>query len=272
MQEYQITALKVGNITVEKSGILYMSGYGRKIDVPVWVAAIEGNGIKALVDTGIRYPDKWNSEASAIWAEKDENIEAALAEIGWSLKDIDIIINSHLHFDHAENNTMFPNARFVVSRNEWEYAKAPIPSQVKLYDFSWTDELITVMNYELISVDDYDLMRGIRIIQTPGHTKGHQSVLVNTSEGLVCVAGDAACLPENFSIPTAPAGATSIEEGFKSLEKIRSSAGIVFMNHDPNISKYQNSGFLKIPQANVDLPSGLVDSMPKRTGIYKENA
>ncbi len=264
VEQYKVTALKVGNITNDKSQLLYMKGHGKTIHVPVWVAAIEGNGIKALVDTGVRDPDRWDREMNPCWAEKDESMEGALAEIGWKLNDIDIIINSHLHYDHAENNTLFPKARFIVSRTEWEYAKAPIPSQVALYDYAWTDELITVMNYQMIAVDDYDLMPGIRIIQTPGHTKGHQSVLVNTAEGLMCVVGDAACLPENFSIPTPPAGATSIEEGFKSLERIRSSAEIVFMNHDPNISKYQNSGFLKTPEAYKPLPAGLKDSMPGR--------
>jgi N-acyl homoserine lactone hydrolase len=263
MNQFKVTALKIGNITNEKPQLTYMTGFGETVTVPVWVAAIEGNGIKALVDTGIRYPDKWDA-LNPCWAEKDETIEASLNEIGWRFKDIDFVINSHLHYDHAENNLLFKNARFIVSRAEWEYAKCPIPSQAKLYDFEWTDESINHMNYQLISVDDYDIMPGLRLIQTPGHTRGHQSILVNTAEGLLCVAGDAACLPENFSIPTSPAGATSIEQAFDSLERIRSSAEFVLMNHDPNVKKYQNSGFLKIPQAGKPLPAGLIGSLPHR--------
>jgi glyoxylase-like metal-dependent hydrolase (beta-lactamase superfamily II) len=89
-------------------------------------------------------------------------------------------------------------------------------------------------------------------------------VLVNTAEGVVCVAGDAACLPENFNVPTPPAGATSIEEGFRSLDRIRDTADRVFMNHDPNIAKYQNSGFLVVPRVGDAPPEGSIESLPAR--------
>jgi len=264
MDTYTVTALKTASLTVPKAAMTYMSGFGDTINLPVWVAAIEGNGLKMLLDTGIRYHDKWNAKIHPVWNEPDENIENALSEIGWSLKDVDIVINSHLHYDHAENNTLFKNAQFVVSRTEWEYAKNPIPSQQILYDFEWTDESISVLNYQLIAVDDYDLMPGLRIIQTPGHSRGHQSVIVNTSEGLLCIAGDAACLPENFYGPTPPGGATSIEQGFASLERIRRDAQRVFMNHDPNISKYQNSDFLVIPEIGSSPLPGSVITTPGR--------
>lgn len=264
LNTYRVTALKTASLTVDKAAMTYMSGFGEKINLPVWVAAIEGNGLKMLLDTGIRYHDKWNRTIHPVWNEPDENIENALSEIGWSLKDVDIVINSHLHYDHAENNTLFKNAKFVVSRTEWEYAKDPIPSQGILYDFEWTDESIDVLNYQLIAVDDYDLLPGLRIIQTPGHSRGHQSVILNTEEGLLCIAGDAACLPESFYAPTPPGGATSIEQGFESLERIRRDAELVFMNHDPNISKYQNSGFLRIPEIGSGPIPGSVISMPGR--------
>jgi glyoxylase-like metal-dependent hydrolase (beta-lactamase superfamily II) len=264
MAEYKITALMTGNITVPKAGITYMLGFNETITVPVWSAAIEGNGIRGLLDTGIRYHDRWE-KYSPHWAKENETIESSLSEIGWRFEDIDVVINSHLHYDHAENNLRFKNAQFVVSKAEWEYAKKPIPSQTWLYDFAWTDEHITEKNYELIASDDYEFMPGLKLIQTPGHSRGHQSLIVDTAEGKVCIAGDAACLPENFSKPTPPAGATSIEQGFDSLEKIRASAPFVFMNHDPNIKKFQTSNFLNIPDAYSTLPSGLVDSLPGRS-------
>jgi N-acyl homoserine lactone hydrolase len=264
MQEYKVTALKLGSLGVPKAAMTYMSGFDKSINLPVWAAAVEGNGVKMLIDTGIRDHDKWDRELNPCWREKDESIEAALSEIGWALSDVDIVINSHLHYDHAENNTSFRNAQFVVSRVEWEYAKNPIPSQVKLYDFEWTDEAITQLNYTLVSVDDYDVLPGIRLIQTPGHSKGHQSVVVNTSQGLLCVAGDAACLPESFWRPSPPGGATSIEEGFASLERIRNSAARVLMNHDPNLAKYQDSDYPLIPAVGSDPLPGELETIPDR--------
>lgn len=264
VEQYRVTALKLGTLGVPKAAMTYMSGFDEKINLPVWSAAIEGNGLKMLVDTGVRDHDRWDRELNDCWREQDESIEAALAEIGWATSDVDVVINSHLHYDHAENNLSFPNARFVVSRAEWEYARSPIPSQVKLYDFSWTDESVTELNYRLVAVDDYDLFPGVRLIQTPGHSRGHQSVVVNTSEGALCVAGDAACLPESFWRPSPPGGATSIEQGFASLERIRTSAQRVFMNHDPNIAKYQDAGYPSIPAIGSAALPGDIESLPAR--------
>jgi len=259
---YRITALKLGSLRVPKAAMTYMSGFDRMINLPVWAAAVEGGGQKILIDTGISDHARWNRDLNPCWRDDDETIEAALGGIGWRMRDVDIVINSHLHYDHAENNPKFAGARFVVSRAEWEYAKNPIPSQRLLYDFAWTDESVHHLDYQLIAVDDYDLLPGLRLIQTPGHSRGHQSVVINTDEGIVCVAGDAACLPESFSGPTPPGGATSIEQGFTSLERIRTSAERVFMNHDPNITKYQSSGFLAVPAVGATPTEGSVDTLP----------
>lgn len=261
---YTLTALKTGSLRVWKAAMTYMSGFDQQLDLPVWAVAVEGNGVRALIDTGIRDHDRWDRELNPCWRAEDEPIEAALAELGWSVNSIDLVLLSHLHYDHAENNTAFTNARFVVSRAEWEYAKNPIPSQAKLYDFAWTSPDVTEMDYQLIAVDDYDVMPGLRLIQTPGHSRGHQSVLVSTAEGVVCVAGDAACLPESFSTPSPPGGATSIEQGFASLERIRASADRVLMNHDPNLAKFQQSDFPAIPAIGSEPLPGTVTSLPPR--------
>lgn len=261
---YTVTALKLGSLRVPKAAMTYMSGFAEEVNLPVWAAVIEGNGVRALVDTGIRDHDKWDRGLNPCWREGDETIEGGLAELGWAVKDIDLVINSHLHYDHAENNLAFPHAQFVVSRTEWEYAKRPIPSQTKLYDFAWTDESVTELSYQLVAVDDYDVLPGIRLIQTPGHSRGHQSVVINTPDGLLCIAGDAACLPESFWRPSPPGGATSIEQGFASLERIRASAPRVFMNHDPNISKFQVGNFPLIPAAGSEPLPGTRTSLPDR--------
>jgi glyoxylase-like metal-dependent hydrolase (beta-lactamase superfamily II) len=266
MNEFRITALRLGVLEVDKSFMTYLSGPGEKLTLPVWAAAVEGAGLKILVDTGIKDHHRWDQELNPCWAAEDETLAGALAEIGWRAEEVDLVINSHLHYDHAENNTQLRNATFFISRVEWEYARCPIPSQKKLYDFEWTDEVVTYMNYTMVATDDFDVVPGLRLIQTPGHSRGHQSVVVNTSAGLVCIAGDAACLPESFSGPRPPGGATSIEQGFASLERIRSTAGRVIMGHDPNIAKYQSSGFPLILGIGQPLPTGSVCTLPSRNG------
>lgn len=245
---YKVTAINLGNITVDKTAMTYQSGLGTMVTVPVWAAAVEGNGMKILVDTGIAAPDLYQSY-HPLWQEKDETLPAALAELGWRPNDIDVVINSHLHYDHAENNPLMPNARFYVSLREWDYAHHPIANQVWLYQHAFDSEPLSLMNYVFITQDLFEVMPGIRTIETPGHSAGHQSILLNTDEGILCVAGDAACFMENLTRPTPPGGLTSAEQALESIEKIRRYADRVFMNHDPEIRKYQTQDWPVMPKA-----------------------
>ncbi len=248
--EYKVTAINLGNITLDKSAMTYQSGTGTMVTVPVWGACVEGNGLKILVDTGINTPHKY-LPYHPCWQEKDETLEAALAELGWRFNDIDIVINSHLHYDHSENNPLLPNAQFFVSLREWEYAKNPVATQKWLYSHNWDQAPLSVMNYVLINQDFYQVVPGIKTIETPGHSAGHQSILINTADGLLCVAGDAACFMENFTRPTPPGGLTSVEQALASIEKMRRNADRIFMNHDPEIKKYQQGGFAEVPKTGA---------------------
>lgn len=243
---YTVTALRLGTITVDKSGMTYGVDPGVTMDVPVWGAAVEGGGVRMLVDTGFGDPARW-LERNPCWRESDETLPAALAEIGWSISDVDVVVNSHLHYDHAENNLLLPDAQFYVSGVEWEYAKDPIVTQRWLYDFAWTDDTVTFQNYVLVGQDHFEVRPGVRLIQTPGHSRGHQSVLVNTDQGVLCIAGDAACVMENFTLPTPPGGLTSVEQALDSLEKMRDLSDVVLMNHDPELTKFQTGGFPAMP-------------------------
>jgi N-acyl homoserine lactone hydrolase len=250
LPHYTVTTLRLGSITVDKSGMTYGVDPGVTLEVPVWAAAVEGDGVRMLVDTGIADPSRWLGH-SPHRQEDDETLAAALATIGWRFSDIDIVINSHLHYDHAENNVLLPDAQFFVSLAEWEYAKDPIATQRWLYDYAWTDEQLTFQNYTLVAQDHFEVRPGVRLLQTPGHSRGHQSVLVNTDEGVLCVAGDAACFMENFTIPTPPGGLTSAEQALDSLERMRVHADRVLMNHDPELSGFQSSGFPLMPPEPV---------------------
>ena len=242
---YSVHTLRVGSIRVEKSAAV-QGGGSELIDVPIWVAAIEGNGRKILVDTGIKGAEKWSSGAPHS-LEPGETLQARLAELGWRKRDVDIVINSHLHYDHSENNLDLPDAQFFVSSTEWAFAHDPSSNQVALYDLDWTSDAVTFMQYTMIQTDDYDVLPGLRVIRTPGHTPGHQSVLVNTEQGVVCVAGDAACLMENLTAPAAPGLNVSAKTSLESIRRICRVSDRILMNHDPNLSQFQSQDFPKTP-------------------------
>lgn len=240
---YRVTALKMGTLTVDKSTQTYGLGFGQEVEVPVWAAAIEGEGHRLVVDTGIADPD-WVTENVAPCAQvADETLEGALREIGWDPGDIDIVLNTHLHYDHADNNALLERARFYVSSREWEAAHRPIATQRVIYNGAWARAPLTYFHYTLVASDHFEVLPGIRLLQTPGHSAGHQSVLVNTEEGTLCISGDALNLTENLTSGAPPGILFSTEQALVSMEKVATFAERMLTGHDPNLEKYQQGGF-----------------------------
>jgi N-acyl homoserine lactone hydrolase len=243
---YTVHTLRLGTIRADKSTAVFGFPPGILLDVPIWAAAVEGNGRRLLVDTGLKDAEKW-SRYNPHSIAPNQTIDAALSGLGWRRRDVDLVINSHLHYDHAENNLAFPHAQLFVSRAEWEFAADPGSAQAGLYDLEWTGPDLTHLNYTIVDADHYDVLPGIRIIRTPGHTPGHQSVLVNTDEGILCVTGDAACMMENLTGPTPPGTHVGKGLALDSLRKIITLSDRVLMNHDPELKAYQNSAFPTTP-------------------------
>jgi glyoxylase-like metal-dependent hydrolase (beta-lactamase superfamily II) len=247
---YRVTALKMGTLGADRSALLMLTDPGTSVEIPVWAAAIEGNGVRVIVDTGIRDPDWVVARMGPCRQESDETMTGALAAIGWRASEVDVVINTHLHYDHVGFNHLFPQARFIVGATEWDAAQDPPLTQRVLYEpREWLMEPLSIFNYEIVSGDYADVLPGIKLINTPGHSLGHQSVLVNTQEGVLCVVGDAVNIDENFTIP-APGGIhLSVADALASIEKVRSHADSVLMAHDGRISKYQTGGFPAVPPA-----------------------
>ena len=146
---YRVHALRLGTITADMAGLLHGRRPGALIDIPVWSAAIEGGSRRILVDTGFADPRRW-SAYNPCRQRPRETLPAALAELGWTVPDIDIVINTHLRYDHCENNPALERAEFFVSRMEWEFAQAPVPSQNWSYQAAWTGRAVTYRNYHLL--------------------------------------------------------------------------------------------------------------------------
>jgi N-acyl homoserine lactone hydrolase len=241
--QYRVTAVNVGNMRVDASEMSYGRGFGTKIDIPVWCAAIEGNGKRIIVDTGISDPQWVARLMCPAWQAPEETIDGALDRLGWSRDSVDIVVNSHLHHDHCANNAAFPQAEFFVSLAEWEFAQAPISTQEVLYNRSWLAPPLGLFDYTLVQEDHFDVLPGLRLVKTPGHTPGHQSLLVNTDEGVLCVSGDAVNARDSLA-DGVPCGLLwSTEAGIESVQRIRRLADRILMCHDTQIENFQESGF-----------------------------
>lgn len=241
---WNVKALKMGDLTVEKSTLTYCKNYGEKIKIPMWAIAIYGNGYKILVDTGIDECEWIIEKLSPCERTPEENIISSIKKhLDWSPEDVDIIINTHLHHDHCGENRSFPNARFYVQEQEFLAAMNPAEHQKKLYKKDLYDQnAVNYFDWVFLKGDD-EILPGIKVIQTPGHSVGQQSVLVNTEEGILCITGDVANLVENVNELTPVTFAVSIVDELESLKKIRSIADYMIPGHDPSIVDGQTSQF-----------------------------
>ena len=114
-------------------------------------------------------------------------------------RDVVCVINTHLHFDHCGGNRLFAGTPIYVQRREREEARTvgyTIPEWVE-FDGAQYVEL----------EGEAEILPGLRVVPTPGHTPAHQSVLVATDDGLVIVAGDVAYTWAEFDEPNNTAAA-----------------------------------------------------------------
>lgn len=139
-----------------------------------------------LVDTGVGWPAELVKE----WKVVNRHAADALAEHDLSPADVRIVINTHLHFDHCGQNAVFKHAPFYVQRSELERARLAKSVPSDWFDFAGA-------RFELVD-GDAEVADGVRLLATPGHTVGHQSVVVDTADGGAVMIGDAAYTSEIF--------------------------------------------------------------------------
>jgi len=124
----------------------------------------------------------------------------ALREHDVDPSDIRWVVNSHLHFDHCGQNAVFHHAPFYVQRQEYERARRQAGySILEWFDFAGA-------RFELVD-GEAEVVPGVRLLTTPGHTPGHQSVRIDTTAGPAIIVGDAAWDVEQFEGGVPPAGA-----------------------------------------------------------------
>lgn len=189
--------IPLGQCDVDKGAVLTPgSGDGERIVIPIVAYLIEtGDGQRILVDTGMHR--KHIADPDATFRGKpfarvltpvmrpEDDIASRLREIGLTAGDIDILVSTHFHFDHAGNHADFGASRIVCQRAAHEYALAN-PSRFP--EDIWN---LPHLRYDLID-GDAELVPGVTLLETSGHVPGHMSVLVRLPEtGPVLLAIDA---------------------------------------------------------------------------------
>ncbi|HVR88088.1 MAG TPA: N-acyl homoserine lactonase family protein [Candidatus Limnocylindria bacterium] len=233
----ELTIFRTGGVRLARSTFLpWLEGPAReeRIDCPVWSALLRTPDGLILFDTGLHPVHVERPEATfgvnpdlAVTMTAEDAILARLATLGVGAEDIAIVVNSHLHFDHAGNNRAFPNATFIVQADHLAYAKG----RANFPGVYWDDPSLTY----LPTSGRAQVAAGVEVVPTPGHAPGHQSLVVDLAEtGRVVLCGDAAYTRANLERGETPG--VDPAAGKDSLALIRSlvrdDLGRAFPSHD----------------------------------------
>ena len=154
--------------------------------MPVYVHVIDHPDGRVLVDTGL-------TELHPAVADMDPRL-MPLIEQDIDLAGIDIVVNTHLHFDHCGGNHLFAGMPIYVQRRELEDARSQDDYTIR----EWVD----APGVQYVPVDgELELLPGLRLLPAPGHTAGSQVVVVGTGEHPVVIAGDTAVWSGELDAP-----------------------------------------------------------------------
>lgn len=157
--------------------------------MPVCGYLVEHPAGRILFDTGFSPIDAPIRER---FRPRARPVEEALAAAGLATADIDLIANCHLHADHAGGNYRFPGVSIYVQEKELQLAHEPNHTFPEFaVDFPSA-------RLEIVS-NEAEIVPGVRLVPTPGHTAGHQAMLVETNIGLVLLAGQVFNTASQFS-------------------------------------------------------------------------
>jgi glyoxylase-like metal-dependent hydrolase (beta-lactamase superfamily II) len=185
-------------------------------------------------------PRGWSTLPKLIVYHLDKTLTDQLAEIGLEPRDITRVAISHTHGDHIGNVSLFPDATIMMQRAEYSWINSPNgPSDNVNQLMALARELLgTPKNLQLIDGDTDVYGDGsVTLVSTPGHTPGHQSLLVHLkNSGFIILSGDVVHSEENFEKNIVPSLNTNKADSIASMEKIRQMIAMykatLFINHD----------------------------------------
>ncbi|MEM0159607.1 MAG: MBL fold metallo-hydrolase [Candidatus Micrarchaeaceae archaeon] len=223
-----ITALELGRRSVKRKFLeLCQDVNGEEmIDISHWVFLCQTGKHNVLIDSG-----PYNQELLKVNGRGEyKYYHDLIPMLGDYLNptSIDLVVLTHLHWDHCANSSFFDNAKIVVQKDEVAYANSHIPIHSRFYDIDSLSFLNSHRNILIINgnmkIDDT-----LKILKTPGHTPGSQSVLVSYNKTRIAFQGD------NYTLATGlpPGISSSMVDWWTSHERIRHLSDISIPTHDP---------------------------------------
>ncbi len=242
MTHWKIHPIVMGTKIFDKGMMTYQHDYGKPFTIPIYCWYIEGPDKVVLVDTGEMNPIRSADREAAIGG-KIYTFEEGLARYHLTPEDVDIVIHTHLHNDHCENDYKCANARFYIHQKELDRIHHVHP-----LDFRYLEDYIEDIeeNGQIeVVTEDRQILDGISVMHTPVHTDGGLSVIIDTEKGKAVITGFCV-IKENFDPPPAvcamemevipPGTHVNVYEAYDTMMKIKKTADILLPLHEPEFA------------------------------------
>ena len=233
-------------VVLGTEAVLLMGGDpNKKIHTPIFSVFVRSSEGNILIDTGlnpdgVKEPEKaWGPRAKLLppILKEEDDIRNRLKAIGVGTKDIAAVINTHLHWDHTGGNRFFESAKFFVQKSEYRFALYPdtaIAGSYMEHHFDFP------LDYHLLE-GDRQVGEGVHVVTSPGHTPGHQSVLIYLQGRPFIITGDAIYTMDNIEKNIPPGNQWSLFYAMDSMAKLKNildrEKGRLVPGHEPNLWK-----------------------------------
>lgn len=246
--------LSGGSVDVDRAVIFPGDDSHRHVTIPVMQILIEGDGKRILFDTGMPPEAAGDTEGlkraydmDPTWIKpimsEDQRIDGQLAALGLKPSDLDLVVNTHFHFDHAGGNALLVSVPVAVQRVELESVQG---------ETGWWDA--PGIEFQVVE-GDWSPMAGVEMLHTPGHTPGHQSMMVRTDDQPWLFTWDAVYTEEHWR--TGKLGAVSdVPSARASVERLRQVAAAenarLIFGHD--VGQWASLGMEDKPRLVLETP------------------
>ncbi len=252
--DYRIFALKyAGPVTSKIAMVIYLGDWNETIERNYYIWAVQGGGNTVVFDCGVRPGFATESDLLRSSYVSPDNV---LSRIGINAAEVEHLVISHLHFDHIGGLELFPNAKVYVQRREFDFwvydpvaKRPPFAGPRGDIDPPWrpsygVSDAVAIRQLgelrgseRLVLVDgDREILPGIELLLTPGHTIALQSMAVQTANGLAVLTSDCAHIHKSFELDTPSGLITDMPAWLRSFTKLRNKVNgnieMLFSGHD----------------------------------------
>ncbi|MFC1864862.1 MBL fold metallo-hydrolase [Chloroflexota bacterium] len=229
MATYSIRPIALCEGPRDASQYTYRMNFGTGAKSVSYIWYIEGSQPKTIVDTGVPAVGGFGTELTSV--------DDGFAKLGLKPEDIEIVIVTHLHNDHIVLSSLYKQAKFIVQKKELDYTQNPHPIDAYIYDRKMFE------NLDLEVIDgEKEIIPGVSVFLSPGHSPGGQSVEVNTTAGKAIITGFCCQLSTFEQTDTmkrmgwevaAPLIHHDVRQVYDSALEVKRRADIILALHDP---------------------------------------